>query len=58
MSHLRLVPPLPADTADDAAGGRPWAADPAAARQLFQAASGLCLCTGCAKRRHPAYGAR
>ena len=56
MSHLRLVPPLPAEDAVPA----PWSAfdDPKVALAFFEAASGVCLCRECSKARHPAYGAR
>jgi len=55
MSHLRLVPPLPREPADDTREAHPWD-DPKVARLFFQAASGLCLCRECTKARHPAYG--
>jgi hypothetical protein len=61
MSHLRLVPPLPAETVPAGAvpeQRRPWENDPQAVREFFQVASGLCLCRDCTKQRHPAYGAR
>ena len=54
MSHLRLVPPLPAEPADSAEA-TPYD-DPKVARMFFQVASGLCLCRDCTKRRHPAFG--
>jgi len=54
MRHLRLVPPLPADTEPDAT---PYH-DPKVALMFFQAASGICLCRDCSMKRHPAYGAR
>jgi hypothetical protein len=53
MRHLSLVPPLPED--DRAVA--PYA-DPKVALAFFQAASGICLCRDCSKKRHPAYGAR
>lgn len=59
MSHLRLVPPLPAETVPAVPEQRrPWGDDPATVREFFQLASGLCLCRDCTKQRHPAYGAR
>ena len=60
MSHLRLVPPLPAETSETAVvpeQRRPYD-DPAVALAFFQAASGICLCRECSKARHPAYGGR
>lgn len=57
MSHLRLVPPLPAEVTVPEQR-RPWEDDPTVARTFFQVASGLCLCRECTKQRHPAYGAR
>lgn len=51
MSHLRLVPPLAAKPAETT----PYD-DPKVALMFFQAASGLCLCRECTKRRHPAFG--
>lgn len=60
MSHLRLVPPLPAEPAATAgvpAQRTPWD-DPKVATLFFEAASGICLCRDCSMRRHPSYGAR
>jgi hypothetical protein len=58
MSHLRLVPPLPAeDVAEVPAPRTPWDGDNVALA-FFQQASGLCLCRKCTMERHPAYGAR
>ena len=60
MSHLRLVPPLPAETpatVDVPAQRTPYH-DPKVALLFFQAASGICLCRECSMRRHPSYGAR
>ena len=60
MSHLRLVPPLPAETSETPeipAQRTPWG-DPKTALAFFQVASGICLCRDCSKLRHPAYGAR
>jgi hypothetical protein len=62
MPHLRLVPPLaPADAVPS-----PRVAPPAeqaayddptvVALSFFEAASGLCLCRSCSKKRHPAFG--
>ena len=67
MSHLRLVPPLATETAPTTPAipaqrtapephPAPWE-DPKVALLFFEAASGLCLCRGCAMRRHPSYGA-
>jgi len=60
MSHLRLVPPLPATEASEVAvpAQRTPYDDPKVALLFFQAASGLCLCRDCSMRRHPAYGTR
>lgn len=58
MSHLRLVPPLPAETVAVPAQRTPYGDDKKAALAFFQAASGVCLCRDCTKLRHPAYGAR
>lgn len=57
MSHLRLVPPLPADAPAETAERAPWH-DPKVAVLFFEAASGLCLCRPCSMRRHPSYEAR
>jgi hypothetical protein len=62
MSHLRLVPPLPASSPDEVASGAQVPAqrtpygDKTEALAFFQAASGVCLCRECSKTRHPAYG--
>ena len=57
MSHLRLVPPLPASEPAEHTARTPYD-DLKVARMFFQAASGICLCRECSMRRHPAYGAR
>ncbi|HEU0133176.1 MAG TPA: hypothetical protein VFQ85_19545 [Mycobacteriales bacterium] len=62
MSHLSLVPPLPATTAAPAGAvpeqRAPWQDDTVVALSFFESASGLCLCRECTKSRHPAFGAR
>lgn len=58
MSHLSLVPPLPADaTPAEPARAVPRAYDDpkVVALNFFQAASGICLCRTCSMKRHPAY---
>jgi hypothetical protein len=64
MSHLRLVPSLPAEPTGETGGTveapaprTPWD-DPKVALAFFQQASGMCLCRKCTMERHPAYGAR
>lgn len=59
MRHLRLVPP-PADTSAGSLAepdATPYH-DPKVALLFFQAASGICLCRDCTRKRHPAYGTR
>jgi len=70
MSHLRLVPPLPAAPAPTMtlpraergerlatrAPGSPWDDPKVVALSFFQSASGVCLCRACSMRRHPSYG--
>jgi hypothetical protein len=61
MSHLRLVPPLPAEPVSDEAAvpapRSPYDAENVALA-FFQSASGICLCRECTKARHPAFAAR
>ena len=60
MSHLRLVPPLPAEDAADGTAdcteGTTGYHDPKVALLMFQADSGVCLFRACSRRRYPAYG--
>ena len=73
MSHLRLVPPLPAEPAvpeqqngrggvwgprlaEEPGVGAPGGQSDKVALLFFQAATGMCLCRDCTKRRHPAFG--
>lgn len=64
MRHLSLVPPLTEQPAAAPAAvavpaqRMPYEDDPKVALGFFQAATGLCLCRECTKKRHPAYGAR
>jgi len=54
MSHLRLVPPLPEEPAETTPPLP--STDDNVRLMFFQAASGICLCRECTKRRHPAFG--
>lgn len=67
MSHLRLVPPLPVDEVPavptprserlaSRAPGSAWDDPKVVALSFFQAASGVCLCRPCSRKRHPSYG--
>lgn len=70
MSHLRLVPPLPAAETPVVPASRPelgerlatrapntaWDDPKVVALSFFQAASGVCLCRACSMKRHPSYG--